>query len=117
MTGQPTTSGPATDLDLDAVRRAAASVPDPEIRRTLGELDLLDGVELTGPGEVTVRYHLTSPLCPSRFAVEIGKEVRRRVEELPGVGGCRVDIQDHFIAMDISAQVNDGPAGPAPSWL
>lgn len=107
----------AAAVDLVAVREAAGSVPDPEIRRTLADLDLVDEVEVDEAGEVVVRYHLTSPLCPSPFAIDIGKEVRRRVEAVPGVLHCRVDIRDHFIATDISAQVNDGPVGPPPAWL
>jgi ATP-binding protein involved in chromosome partitioning len=95
-------------VDIDAVLEAAGSVEDPEIRRTLADLDLMDGAEADADGHVTVRYHLTSPLCPSRFAIEIGKEVRRRVLGVPGVASARVDIQDHFIAADISRQVNEG---------
>lgn len=110
-------TAPVVQVDLAAARAAAGSVPDPEIRRTLAELDLLDEVSADG-GEVVVRYHLTSPLCPSPFAIDIGREVRRRVEQLPGVTRCRVDIRDHFIAADISGQVNSAPV-PAepPSWL
>jgi metal-sulfur cluster biosynthetic enzyme len=104
-------------VDLEAVRAAAGSVPDPEIRRTLAELELLDEVTADPRGEVVVRYHLTSPLCPSPFAIEIGREVRRRVEQLPGVTRCRVDIRDHFIAADISSQVNESPLGDPPAWL
>ena len=112
-----TASPSAIGIDRAAVRAAAGSVPDPEIRRTLDELDLIDAVEVGEDGDVLVRYHLTSPLCPSPFAIDIGREVRRRVLEVPGVRTCRVDIRDHFIAADISAQVNDAPVGPPPSWL
>jgi metal-sulfur cluster biosynthetic enzyme len=104
-------------LDLEAARSAAGSVPDPEIRRTLAELELLDAVTATAEGDVTVRYHLTSPLCPSPFAVDIGREVRRRVEALPGVRICRVEIADHFIAEEISRLVNASTVGEAPAWL
>jgi metal-sulfur cluster biosynthetic enzyme len=107
----------AVAVDLLLVRAAAGSVPDPEIRKTLDELDLVDEVEVDADGDVVVRYHLTSPLCPSPFAIDIGKEVRRRVEEVAGVRRCRVDIRDHFIARDISAEVNDAPVGPPPAWL
>jgi metal-sulfur cluster biosynthetic enzyme len=112
-------SEPNAWVDLEAVRRAAGSVPDPEIRRTLADLDLLDTVEAdeVEKGHVTVRYHLTSPLCPSPFAIDIGREVRRRVEELPGVERCLVVIQDHFVADEIAQQVNEGPVGSAPAWL
>jgi metal-sulfur cluster biosynthetic enzyme len=104
-------------VDPAAVRLAAGSVPDPEIRRTLAELDLRDEVEVAPDGDVLVRYHLTSPLCPSPFAVDIGREVRRRVQQVPGVRACRVDIRDHFIAADIARQVNEGSVTVAPSWL
>jgi metal-sulfur cluster biosynthetic enzyme len=98
-------------IDLAAVRAAAGSVADPEIRRSLAEMELLDAVEHVGDGEVVVRYHLTSPLCPSPFAVQIGREVRRRVEAVRGVKRCRVDIQDHFIAAEIAEAVNDNSSG------
>jgi metal-sulfur cluster biosynthetic enzyme len=116
----PAVAGPAvagTAVDLTAVRAAAGSVPDPEIRKSLDELDLIDDVTVTDTGQVTVRYHLTSPLCPSPFAIDIGREVRRRVQQVPGVTVCRVDIHDHFIATDISTQVNDQPVGDPPTWL
>ena len=99
-------------VDLAAVRDAAGSVPAAEIRRTLAELDLR--VEANG-GRVTVHCHLTSPLCPSPFASDIGREVRRRVEELSGVERCTVVIQDHFIAEEIARQVNEEPVAAA--WL
>ena len=95
-------------VDLAAVREAAGSVPDPEIRRSIADMDLLDDVTVDDQGQVEVRYHLTSPLCPSRFAVQIGREMRRRVELVEAVTGCRVIIQDHFIATDIAALVNEG---------
>jgi metal-sulfur cluster biosynthetic enzyme len=98
-------------IDLAAVRAAAGSVSDPEIRRSLAEMELLDEVELVGGGDVVVRYHLTSPLCPSPFAVQIGREVRRRVEAVRGVRRCRVLIQDHFVAAEIAQAVNEDSSG------
>ena len=103
---------------VDDIRTAAGSVPDPEIRKTMGQLNLIDEVELREGGNAIVRYHLTSPLCPSPFAISIGKEMRRRVELIPGVTRCSVEIRDHFIATDIAAKVNaeDIPKD-APAWL
>jgi metal-sulfur cluster biosynthetic enzyme len=98
-------------IDLAAVLAAAGSVSDPEIRRSLAEMELLDAVEHVGGGEVVVRYHLTSPLCPSPFAVQIGREVRSRVEAVRGVRRCRVHIQDHFIAAEIAEVVNEDSSG------
>jgi metal-sulfur cluster biosynthetic enzyme len=97
-----------TQVDLEAVIAAAGSVQDPEIRRTLTEMDLMDGAEVDAKGRVKVHYHLTSPLCPSAFAIQIGQEVRRRVMGVPGVTEAQVVIQDHFIAAEIARKVNEG---------
>ena len=105
-------------IDLEAVREAAGSVPDPEIRKTMNELGLIDEVLVEEGGSAIVRYHLTSPLCPSPFAISIGKEMRRRVELVPGVSRCQVDLRDHFISIDIAAKVNEGDIPKdAPAWL
>jgi len=105
-------------VSADAVLEAAGSVPDPEIRKTLGELGMIDEVEVGVGGSVVVRYHLTSPLCPSPFAITIGKEVRRRVQLVDGVNKCTVEIRDHFIAQDIADRVNEEEiTKEAPPWL
>ena len=95
------------EIDHAAVRAAAGSVPDPEIRRSLGEMGLLDDVAVEGD-RVTVYFHLTSPLCPSKFATRIGQEIRRRVEAVPGVGSCEVVLRDHFLRERIQQLINAG---------
>lgn len=92
-------------IDVDAVRAAAGSTHDPEIRRSLGELGLLDEVEVVD-GQVTVHFHLTSPLCPTKFATSIGQEIRRRVEAVPGVSSCEVVLRDHFLRDKIQERIN-----------
>lgn len=92
-------------VDFDRVRVAAGSTPDPEVRKTIAELDLLDQVVIVG-GKVTVHFHLTSPLCPSKFATRIGREIRRRVEAVPGVESCEVVLHDHFLRDEIIDLVN-----------
>jgi len=92
-------------VDVEEVRKAAGSVPDPEVRRSIAELGLLDIVEVEG-GRVTVRFHLTSPLCPATFAARIGKEIRRRVAALPGVDSGEVVLEDHFIHDDVNRLIN-----------
>src|SRR5881392_1244934 len=94
-----------TQIDLDAVRAAAGSTRDPEIRRSLGELGLLDEVKIEG-SQVTVHFHLTSPLCPSKFATSIGREIRRRVEAIPGVTSCEVVLRDHFLGEQLQELIN-----------
>jgi metal-sulfur cluster biosynthetic enzyme len=97
-------------IDLEAVRKAAGSARDPELRRPIATMQLLDEVEADGD-RVIVRYHLTSPLCPTKFATQIGQDIRRRVEAVPGVGGCEVVLQDHYQRQRIYDLVNTH-AGP-----
>jgi len=94
-----------TEIDVDAVRTMAGSVRDPEIRRSLSELGLLDEVQVVD-GQVTVYFHLTSPLCPTKFATSIGQEIRRRVEAIPGVTSCEVVLRDHFLREKIQERIN-----------
>jgi metal-sulfur cluster biosynthetic enzyme len=92
-------------IDVQAVRAAAGSVRDPEIRRSLGEMGLLDDVQIEG-SQVMVHFHLTSPLCPSKFATSIGQEIRKRVEAIPGVSFCEVVLRDHFLQAKIQEMIN-----------
>ena len=96
--------------DLDRVRRVAGGVKDPEVRTPIADLGLLDEVEVDG-GHVTVRFHLTSPLCPHRFAGHIGREIRGRVARLPGVTSVEVVLQDHFAAEELHRLINAGRPG------
>lgn len=91
--------------DFEAVKAAAGSTRDPEISRSLAELGLLDDVQVSG-SQVTVHFHLTSPLCPSKFATSIGQEIRRRVEAVPGVTSCEVVLRDHFLRDKIQEMIN-----------
>src|SRR5213080_471181 len=92
-------------IDVEAVLAAAGSTRDPEIRRSLAEMGLLDEVRVED-GQVTVHFHLTSPLCPSKFATSIGQEIRRRVEAIPGVTSCEVVLRDHFLREKIQTAIN-----------
>jgi len=93
------------EIDVDAVRTAAGSTRDPEIRRSLGELGLLDEVRIEG-SQVIVQFHLTSPLCPTKFATSIGQEIRKRVEAIAGVTSCEVVLRDHFLREKIQTSIN-----------
>src|SRR6266516_2208957 len=92
-------------IDVEAVRAAAGSTRDPEIRRSLAEMGLLDEVRVED-GQVAVQFHLTSPLCPSKFATSIGQEIRKRVEAVPGVTSCEVVLRDHFLQTKIQELIN-----------
>jgi metal-sulfur cluster biosynthetic enzyme len=42
----------------EEIRTAAGSVPDPEIRKTMAQLGMIDEVELREGGNAIIRYHL-----------------------------------------------------------
>ncbi len=92
-------------IDVEAVRAAAGKVRDPEIRRSLGEMGLLDEVQIEG-SQVRVHFHLTSPLCPTKFATSIGQDIRKRVEAIAGVTSCEVVLRDHFLREKIQERIN-----------
>jgi len=94
-------------IEVERVRRVAGAVKDPEVRTSIADLGLLDEVEVDG-GRVTVHFHLTSPLCPAKFAGTIGQEIRRRVGRLPGVESVEVILGDHFMGEALHKLINRG---------
>jgi metal-sulfur cluster biosynthetic enzyme len=99
---------PTPPPDLERIRQVAGSVKDPEVRTTLAELGLLDEVEVDDRGHVRVHFHLTSPLCPAKFAGQIGQQIRRRIARLPGVVSVEVILGDHFMAQALHQLINHG---------
>jgi ATP-binding protein involved in chromosome partitioning len=73
---------------LDAVQAALATVNDPEIRRPITELDMVDSIDVADDGAVAVTVLLTVAACPMRD--RLTTDVTAAVGALPGVS--RVDL-------------------------
>ncbi|RKT36562.1 ATP-binding protein involved in chromosome partitioning [Microbacterium sp. AG1240] len=73
----------------DAVRSAVAGVVDPELRRPLGELDMLREIEVRGD-LARVGIALTIVGCPA--AVRIEREVRAAAAGVTGIGAVDVEL-------------------------
>ena len=56
---------------------------DPELRRSIVELDMVRSIEIADGGEVDVVVSLTTPGCPIRSHFQ--QAVTERVSELEGV--------------------------------
>jgi ATP-binding protein involved in chromosome partitioning len=71
-----------------AIHEALSRVQDPELHRSLTELDMVRNVEVSGAGEVAVLIALTVPGCPLKAKIEgdITAELRR----VEGVTSVRV---------------------------
>ncbi|BDZ55953.1 hypothetical protein GCM10025870_30260 [Agromyces marinus] len=78
------------DPDVEAaVRTALAGVVDPEIRRPITELDMVDRVVATATG-VEVGIRLTIVGCPASDRIE--RDVRAAAEGVVGAGNAVVEL-------------------------
>ncbi|QHF23893.1 P-loop NTPase [Rathayibacter sp. VKM Ac-2804] len=85
------TTGPVDPAALEsAVLAALARVIDPEIRKPITELDMVDSVTVGDDGAVTVAIRLTIVGCPAASAIE--RDVRAAAESAAGVGSVQVDV-------------------------
>ncbi|HTL40720.1 MAG TPA: iron-sulfur cluster assembly protein, partial [Pseudolysinimonas sp.] len=73
----------------DAVRAALGRVLDPEIRRPIADLDMVDGVTVEG-GTATVDLALTIVGCPAADRIE--REAREAALTVPGVERAEVRL-------------------------
>lgn len=79
-----------TPVTSDAVHAALATVDDPEIRRPITELGMVDTVDISPDGAVSVTVLLTVSGCPMR--TEIVDRVTRAVSAVDGVTDVRVEL-------------------------
>jgi FeS assembly SUF system protein len=85
------TSDPARDAALrPLVVQALSKVFDPEIPVNVYELGLIYDVIIDAQSVVGIRMTLTAPACPAAQFLPV--EVRKRVAEVPGVSGVKLDV-------------------------
>jgi ATP-binding protein involved in chromosome partitioning len=75
--------------DESAVRAALARVNDPEIRKPITDLDMVESVSIGADGAVSVGVLLTVPGCPMKE--QLTRDVTAAVAGVEGVS--RVDVQ------------------------
>jgi ATP-binding protein involved in chromosome partitioning len=73
----------------EAVRSAVSAVSDPELRRPLGELDMVRAVSVTGD-LARVQVDLTIVGCPAADRIE--RDVRAAAASVPGITGVDLAI-------------------------
>jgi ATP-binding protein involved in chromosome partitioning len=76
-------------VTVDQVMTALAGVNDPEIKRPITELGMVEGVDIDG-GSVTVKALLTVAGCPLKDT--INRDVSAAVQALPGVTAVNVEL-------------------------
>ena len=75
---------------LDAVHAALAKVDDPEIRKPITELGMVESVDIDDNGRVETTILLTVPGCPMKDTIT--KNVTAAVQSVEGVTDVRVQL-------------------------
>jgi ATP-binding protein involved in chromosome partitioning len=99
-----------TQVDLDAVRAALATVNDPEIRRPVTELDMVKAVQADG-GIVRVDLYLTVAGCPMKE--RLTNDVKAAVGAVAGVDAVSVvlDVMSDEQRTTLREKLRGGQAG------
>jgi metal-sulfur cluster biosynthetic enzyme len=94
-------------VDRAAVRDRLDRVDDPELDRSIVELEYVESVDIDG-GDVTVRFVLPTAWCSPAFAWMMATGIRDEVRTLPEVTSVTVDLSDHMHGEEITTGVNGG---------
>ncbi len=90
-TQQSSTQPSAAELTLrDQIEAALRTVFDPEIPVNIFDLGLVYDIKIGDKGDVKITMTLTAPACPA--AGDIVRDVQEKVEELPDVLDCHVQL-------------------------
>lgn len=91
----------------DAVRERLDRVYDPELDRSIVELQYVDRIDVDG-GMVTVEFVLPTAWCSPAFAWMMATGIRDEVGNLAGVTSVTVRLSDHMHGDEITTGVNQG---------
>ncbi len=111
FTDAPITNAPAQPVTTDAeiteahIYAAIADVLDPELDEPLVNLGFIDRVQVDG-ADVTVTFKLPTFWCSPNFAYLMAKDLRSRVQEVPGVRSVHVALLDHCAEDEVTHGVN-----------
>ncbi len=92
-----------TDLE-DRVRGEVGKVQDPETGQSFEEMQMIQSVKETSPGEVTVEFVPTSPFCPIAF--KLASDIRDAAQKVEGVQKAVVYCRGHAMEEQINEMTN-----------
>lgn len=105
----------STDADAapaaERVRSALEPVTDPELDRSIVELDYVDEIRVDAGGDgaaVHVAFTLPTAWCSPAFAWMMATDARDAVEALPAVDTCTVELREHMHETEVNRGVNEG---------
>ncbi|AHG00653.1 hypothetical protein HALLA_19530 [Halostagnicola larsenii XH-48] len=105
-------SNPSTPHDASggpiraAVRDCLRQVTDPELDRSIVELEYVDEIDIDG-SRVMVRFTLPTAWCSPAFAWMMATDARDAVEALSSVETAEIVLQEHLHETEINRGVNE----------
>ena len=81
-------------------------VKDPEFGFSIIEAKLVDEIGVKGD-RAKILFHLTMPFCPLPFALQIGREIKRRASDALGISEVEVRVQKHAKADEINRTLRE----------
>ena len=92
-----------TELE-DKVRVEVGKVQDPETGQSFAEMQMIQSVKETAPGEFTVEFVPTSPFCPIAF--KLAADIKAAAKSVPGVKKALVYCRGHAMEQQINEMTN-----------
>ena len=88
----------------EKVREEVGKVQDPETGQSFAEMQMIQSVKETAPGEVTVEFVPTSPFCPIAF--KLAADIKAAAKAVPGVKKATVYCRGHAMEQQINEMTN-----------
>ena len=88
----------------DQVREEVGKVLDPETGQSFAEMQMIQSVKETAPGEVTVEFIPTSPFCPIAF--KLAADIKAAAKSVSGVQKAIVFCRGHAMEQQINEMTN-----------
>ncbi|NUB90062.1 iron-sulfur cluster assembly protein [Haloterrigena sp. SYSU A121-1] len=89
-----------------AVRDRLDRVTDPELDRSIVELEYVDRIEIDGD-RVAVEFTLPTAWCSPAFAWMMAVDARDEIESLSAVEAARITLSEHMHEAEINRGVNE----------
>lgn len=96
---------PAAGPSKAVIRDRLDRVMDPELDRSLIELDYVDRIEIDD-GDVEIAFTLPTAWCSPAFAWMMATDARDEVASVPGVESVTIELRDHMHETEINHGVN-----------
>jgi metal-sulfur cluster biosynthetic enzyme len=98
-----------SETETTAVREAVRRVTDPELDRSIVDLEYLAECRVEG-SHARLSLRLPTAWCSPAFAWMMAVDAREEALSVPGIDSARVELVDHMHASEITRGVNEGLA-------